>query len=34
MKAKMAIIFCIHIISLAGGLTIDQGDYVTQLYFF
>ena len=30
----MAIIFCIHIISLAGGLTIDQGDYVTQLYFF
>ena len=30
----MAIIFCIHIISLAGGLTIDQGDCITQLYFF
>ena len=27
----MAIIFCIHIISLPGELTIDQGNYVTQL---
>ena len=27
----MAIIFCIHIISLAGELTIDQGNYIAQL---
>lgn len=29
----MAIIFCVHIISLAGGLTIGQSNYVTQPYF-